>query len=157
MKTDTLSNGSVVADEPAPSATANTVEASWRAASFQHLLEFSQKLSPVMRVSPDRLRVLFATGNIRDRALREAMGSMHLNFDRVLIIIGGFIRGEAYALPDSESLRAEITALCKLGVVQEARSGPSGGWSGLTEQGRQFAVYLIYRIMVAAADTGGGQ
>lgn len=125
----------------------------WREESLRRLVDFSERMRPAMPASADRLRALLAAGEIHDVALGGAMHSLNLNFDRVLLLIGGFIEGGAYRLPPSDFLRGEVAALAELGLVQGARSSQQlGDWSGLTRRGQQIAVYAIYRLLVAAAD-----
>jgi hypothetical protein len=131
------------------------VEEVWREESFRRLVEFSGRMRRAMPVSVERLRTLLAAGKIHDVALRGAMRSLNLGFDRMLLMTGAFIEGGGYALPASAFLRREVATLVELGLVQVAHSGPPDrGWVGLTRRGQQLAVYAIYRIFVAAAENG---
>jgi hypothetical protein len=127
----------------------------WRADSCGRIVEFSERMRSVTPVDSLRLRTLLAAGEVPDSVVRGTMHSLKLNFDQVLIIIGGFIEGAGYELPASERLQGEVALLAKVGLVRGARPGRStGGWNGLTERGRQLAVYTIYRILTAAANDG---
>lgn len=128
----------------------------WRAARVRQIVDFSARLHEIMPVEPERLRVVLTEEGAHDRALRGAMAALNLNFDRVLLVIGAFVDGNASLRPAPLRLGAEISTLVELGVLQVARSDSSpDGRSGLTPRGQQVAAYLLYRLLVAATPEGG--
>lgn len=129
----------------------NNDDAAWRTQSLRILSDFTERLDARLPIGAERLGALLGSGVIRDPALRGTMLAQNLTFDRVLIVVGAFIVGDAYMLPRSSHLQREMTTLTELGLVQIV--GPdraTARWSGLTQRGQQLGAYLIYRIMVAA-------
>lgn len=138
-----------------PTAPRDAAHDVWRAEWVRQIVDFSVRLHALMPVNPEQLRFVLAEEGAHDRPLLGAMASLNLNFDRVLLVIGAFIDGSASLRPVPLRLGAEISTLVELGVLQVARSGSSpDGRSGLTPRGKQFAVYLLYRLLVAATREG---
>lgn len=125
----------------------------WRAETCRQFLMFSGRLRSTLPVDSARLRAHLRSGEVQDAPLRGAMQSLGLNYDRVLILTGAFIQGAAYHLPASPHVRTEVEALAGLGLVRTDGAGRfDEAWSGLTERGRQLAVFAIYRILTAASE-----